>query len=110
MSLDIDMNCACCGSSLFSWNITHNLIEMAKEVDEGFYRALWMPEELELETAGQLQDPIYHGLTLLKAERERFEKFNSEPECGSYDDLVEFAERYLEACRKYQNAKVKASR
>lgn len=110
MSLDVYLNCACCDSTLFSRNITHNLNVMAKEVGEGFYRVLWRPEELGFETASQLQDPIYHGLTLLKSDRNRFARFNPDNGWGDYDDLVEFAERYLMACRKYPDAKVSVSR
>lgn len=110
MSLDVTLACECCGFVVFESNITHNLSTMALECDVGFYRAIWRPDELGFEKAIQLQTPIYHGLLLLKQDRERLEKFNPENGWGSHGWLVEFAELYLEACRKWPNATVRVSR
>lgn len=110
MSLDVTLTCRCCESVVFERNITHNLTDMAFECGQGFYHAIWRPDELGFTQAVQLQTPIYHGLLILKQDRERLEKFNPDNGWGSYDGLVGFAELYLEACRKWPNATVKVCR
>ena len=124
MSLDIyldgepeEMPCEClCGHKhtktvspeYYHRNITHNLGLMAEEA--GIYRCLWRPEELEIHQAGQLVPLLTEGLRLLRSDPERFKKFNSSNGWGSYDGLVEFVAKYLEACEKWPFAKVNASR
>lgn len=93
---------------VYSDNITHNLNRMAGEA--GIYEALWRPEELGITTAGQLIQPLTDGLALLQSEPARFQAFNPSNGWGSYEGLVSFVARYLEACREYPTALVRTSR
>ncbi len=109
-------------------NITHNLGLMAKEA--GLYEALWRPHllreeynnpnddhniEMEFEEscsikALELIEPLRQGLHNLKINPNKFKKFNPENGWGSYDTLVEFAQKYLDACYEYPNSKVEVWR
>lgn len=93
---------------VFSANITHNLNEMAKEV--GIYKELWRPEELGFTKAGELIDRLDIGLFLLRNEPERYKAFNPDNGWGDYEELVEFVENYLVACRRYPEAEIRVSR
>lgn len=126
MSLDVCLHgeqitksCTCeeCGnehtttyrSILYSRNITHNLAEMAIHA-KPLYNALWHPESLHAKTAAQLIEPVEKGLALLKSDPERFKKFDASNGWGVYEHLVNFAEDYLNACKKYPKATVSVSR
>lgn len=89
-------------------NITHNLNKMAQEA--GIYQHLWRPDELGIEFAHELVEPLRDGLLLLKSDRERFEEFNPSNGWGDYDALVGFVEKYLAACEKYPHSRVMVSR
>lgn len=95
---------------VYSANITHNLNKMAGEVGEGYYQALWRPGELGYTCAKQLIDDLGACLVLLKAHPEHFEKFNPKNGWGTYETLVEFVEKYLEACKQYPDAEIRVSR
>lgn len=107
--------CSCCGHQhtrterrqYYSANITHNLNKMAEEA--GIYKHLWRPEEIEITRAGQLLEPLREGLDRLKADPERFKKFNPPNGWGSYEGLTQFVESYLEACKENPEALVSAS-
>ena len=114
-------------NELFSANITHNLAEMASEA--GVYDALWRPyrlkgeyvetdnydDEMKFEnsqviSAKELIDPMREGLHKLKSDPDKYEKFNPENGWGSYDGLIRFIEKYLNACYENQSANVEVSR
>jgi hypothetical protein len=113
--------------SVFWANITHNLTEMADEA--GVYEALWRPyrlkngyvktdnyeEELRFEDsqvvlALEIINPLREGLHKLKIDASEYEKFNPENGWGSRVGLVEFIEKYLNACYENQDAVIKVSR
>jgi len=89
---------------VFSANITHNLFEMAGKAK--IYKYLWRPAEIGLKKANQLIIPLTQGLTLLKSKPMYFKTFNPPNNWGSYEGLIKFVEEYLEACKKYPEAKV----
>lgn len=89
-------------------NITHNLNRMADAA--GLYEALWRPEEVGLMKAGQLIEPLERGLNRLIGDPEHFKQYNPASGWGSYDHLVRFVTKYLEACRAYPEATVRVSR
>lgn len=91
-------------NEVFSDNITHNLNNMAREA--GVYTCLWRPEEVGIEYAAQLIVPLSNGLTSLKMTPEYYQQFNPENGWGDYGGLVDFAQRYLNACMVYPDAKV----
>ena len=93
---------------IFHANITHNLGRMAEQA--GIYMAMWRPDEIGVEIAAQIIEPLEKGLELLRSNPDRFKAFNPENGWGDYDGLVQFAEEYLEACRHFPDARVYASR
>ncbi len=93
---------------VFEANITHNLGEMAGAA--GIYQHLWRPEELGIKKAEQLIVPLQEGLVLLIQNRERFEAFNPPNGWGDYWGLVGFVKTYLDACVKFPDADIEASR
>jgi hypothetical protein len=93
---------------VFDYNITHNLNTMADAA--GIYEYLWRPEEVNIEFARDLIEPLRNGLHLLKLNPEEYKKYNPENGWGSYEGLVTFVEKYLDACYKYPDAKVLADR
>lgn len=104
-----------CCEDVYSANITHNLCRMAKEA--GINLTLWYPEEEfgkysfdGVCRAKDLIDSLTRGLKALKEDPERFKEFNPANGWGSYDILVPWVERYLEACKKYPEAIVHVSR
>lgn len=95
-------------NTIYDANITHNLGKMAAEA--GIYQHLWRPDEIGIETAGQLIEPLREGLARLKADPDQFAPYNPQNGWGNYDNLVAFVEKYLNACENNPGAKVKVSR
>jgi hypothetical protein len=93
---------------VFDANITHNLTEMAEEA--GIYKHLWRPEEIDITTAEQLIQPLEDGLLLMKSDPERFIAYDAPNRWGTYEQFLPWVERYLEACKKYPQARVRVSR
>jgi hypothetical protein len=107
MSLDVSLE-EMRPTDVFSANITHNLNRMAAEA--GIYDACWRPEEIGITKAGDLIPLLEKGLADLKSRHEHFEQFNAENGWGCYEHFVPWVEKYLEACRDYPEATVRASR
>ena len=113
VSLDVYLDvvkCSHCGESerVFSANVTHNLNAMAEEA--GLYKHLWRPEEIGIEFAHQLSEPLRGALLLLAAEPERFQKHNPPNGWGNYTIFREFVEDYLAATLTHPDAIVSVSR
>lgn len=118
MSLDIYLElpkcCPSCGLVLFEnnedaksvWciNITHNLNTMADKV--GLYEVMWRPEEIKVKYAKDAIPHLEKGVSNLKENKESLLTLNPENGWGTYEDLLEVAESYLEACKKYQSAEI----
>lgn len=94
--------------TVYSDNITHNLNTMAKEA--GIYKHCWRPDEINIEKARQLIEPLSIGLGLLVNTPENFKQFNPKNGWGTYEGLVSFVRDYLKACEEYPDADVKVSR
>lgn len=92
----------------YSANITHNLGQMADKA--GIYEALWRPEEIGITSANELIEPLREGLHRLKSEREEYEKLNPSNGWGNYETLVDFVDKYLNACYEHPNAEISVSR
>lgn len=90
------------------FNYTHNCGTMAAKA--GIYEVVWRPEEIGIEFAGQVIEPLEKGIRLMESDPARFEKLNPSNGCGSYKTFLPFLKEYLEVCREYPKAKINASR
>lgn len=93
---------------VFSANITHNLNRMADNA--GVYQAMWRPEEIGAKIASDIIPVLQEGLRKLKETPEWFKRFNPSNGWGTYEGLVSFVEKYLEACKQYPKAELYVSR
>ncbi len=107
MSLDVYLT-AMRPCSVYDNNITHNLTTMADAA--GLYECLWHPEKVGVARAEHLIVPLEQGLARLLSDPEKYRTFNPKNGWGSYERLVEFVQRYLEACRENPDAVVRVSR
>ena len=89
-------------------NITHNLNKMAQMA--GVYEYVWRPDELGLEFAEELIDPLTLGIAALKNDPDFYRRYNPSNGWGTYEGLVDFLESYLQACRDYPKARIRVSR
>lgn len=96
------------GNEVYWANITHNLGGMAEAA--GIYEHCWCPDEIGVTRAKQLVEPLRKGIELMKADPERFRKFNAKNGWGLYEHFVPWLERYLAACEAHPEARVGASR
>lgn len=93
---------------VFWRNVTHNLTNMADAA--GIYKHLWRPEELGIEKAGSLVEPLAEGLKRLQADPATFKVHNPPNGWGSYEGLVAFVSDYLAACKADPEAEIRVSR
>lgn len=111
MSLDVKLTLELSGNhshEVYEANITHNLGGMANEA--GIYGIVWRPEENNIVKAEQMIQPLFQALREMKRDPKRFEKHNAPNGWGLYENFVPWLDRYLDACMKYPDAKVSASR
>ena len=94
--------------AVYDTNITHNLTNMASEA--GFYGPVWRPEENGVETADDLIAPLAVGIAAMKADPQRFKKFDAENGWGTYEQFLPWLEELLAACQDHPKATVEASR
>ncbi len=95
-------------TEVFSGNITHNLVRMAKEAY--IYNVLWRPEEVGIETAAQVIPVLREGINHMKLRPDVYRAFNPKNGWGTYEDFVGWCEEVLKACEKFPDAKVRVSR
>lgn len=77
-----------------SYNITHNLTTMAKQV--GLYYPLWRPEGMGIETGRDLLPYLEEGLHSLIAEPAKYKEFEPANGWGTYEWFVEFLEKLID--------------
>jgi hypothetical protein len=92
----------------WSGNITHNLGLMARMAS--IYDEVWRPEDCGITTAEQMIPILEHGIVCVESSPDILKPLNPENGWGSYDGLLRFLRRYLEACREHPDATVRASR
>lgn len=98
---------------LYWANITHNLVKMADQTV--LYLALWNPAELvksKDKNKVKAKDIIPHleiGLLQLKKAPFYYQKFNPKNGWGTYEFLISFVEKYLNACKEYPESDVSVS-
>ena len=109
MSLDVSLTKKILQDVTFvECNLTHNLGLMAKEA--GLYDYLWGPEELGINKAHQLIEPLKQGLSRLLTDPEKYKLLNPPNGWGNYDNLVSFVGSYLEACVQNPDGDIRVSR
>ena len=91
---------------VFTANITHNLVPMAKEA--GLYEPLWRPDTIGIMKAAELIEPLKAGLARLVDDHQRLEEFNPASGWGDYGLLLRFTTDYLAACEIWPEADVMA--
>lgn len=94
--------------TVFSDNVTHNLTAMADAA--GIYKALWRPEEIGATKARDVTPWLVAGLARLESRPEKFRALNPENGWGSYEGLVAFVRKYLNACLAYPDADIRVCR
>jgi hypothetical protein len=114
MSLDVDLMVTK-PTSVYSYNITHNLGKMAGEVKLSngmtLYDIMWRPDEQEgLVFAKDISELLHEAFNILLSEPEHFKQFNPVNDWGSYEGLVDFVYRYRNACRENPDAELRVSR
>ena len=93
---------------LYSFNITHNLTKMAHSC--GLYDYMWATEELGFKNASELIDGLDLGLAKLERNKQEHEKLNPKNNYGNYEDLVDIASEFLEACKYFPKAYISVSK
>jgi len=93
---------------LWEGNITHNLGKMADAA--GIYYAMWRPEEIGIEYAGDMIEHLEGGLDELKRQPEFYKEFDSPNGWGRYENFVPFIVKYLAACKEHPKAKIHVCR
>lgn len=113
MSLDVDLMVVK-PTSVYSANITHNLVKMASAVrlndDLTLYDILWRPEEHNLKCAKDIADLLHEGWKMLLADPMEYSKYNPDNGWGSYEGLLRFVREYRDACYDEPNAELKVCR
>lgn len=107
MSLDVHLM-AVQPVSVYSANVTHNLVAMAKAA--GVYEAVWRPDEQGLTTASQLIPILEAGIARLEAEPDTYRALNPSNGWGSYERFLPWLKQYLDACKQNPGATVEVSR
>lgn len=105
MSLNIQLRVD--GEVVWEYNITHNLVNMAKELM--VYDCIWHPDIVFIYRASDLLPFLEEALLILLKDEDRFRKFEPSNGWGKYEHLVEFLTQYIRACAKFKNAVVEVS-
>ena len=99
---------------VYGANITHNLGEMAREVnlDGGLtlYDVLWRPDEHGMVFARDISDHLEIGWNILLSDPGRFMEFEPDNHWGSYEGLCNFVYNYRNACWDNPDAELSISR
>lgn len=95
-------------AKLSSYNITHNLYEMAQEV--GLYDVLWNPEKLGITIASQMLLPLESGINELEKDPNKYKAFDAPNGWGRYEDFLEFCKSILQKCREYPDAVIEVNK
>jgi len=98
----------CQTTEVFSYNITHNLGQMARECDA--YEVVWQPKESGITKARQLVKPLQEAIAKLKGNPEYYKQFNPANNWGNYEGFLMFLENYLQAAVENPDSNVSAWR
>lgn len=108
MSLDIWFACDSCGHEDDSFNITHNMCEMARKAK--VYECLWNPIENKMMLAEDIIEPLKKGIEKMESKPDYFKKFDPPNKWGSYDSFLKFCKEVLDAARRAPKSKIGISK
>ena len=108
MSLDIYITNPQSGAENFEWNITHNLARMARELD--IYQALWHPDTLGIDVAGDMIQHLEPAYTKLAVFGEYYDQFAPDNGWGNRQNLFELVDALLRYAKRYPECRVTVSR
>ena len=107
LNFSIEKECDCCGHVRYeSFNITHNLANMASEA--GVYRCLWRPKEDGYVTAAQIIPLLENAIVMMNEGPTRFKVFNASNGWGDYEGLLNVIGKILAECKKNPTYLIKA--
>lgn len=89
-------------------NITHNLSRMADAA--GIYECVWRPDEHGMAHARDVIAPLEAGIRWMEANPGQCREFNAVNGWGTYEQFLPWLRRYLAACKKHPEARVRVSR
>lgn len=95
------------GNEVFDANITHNLSKMAQQFPNA-YEAIWNPTITGYVYAKEIIPILSSFLANMVTNSEKYREFDSQNGWGLFDNFVPWLIEYLEACKKYPNAKIEA--
>lgn len=107
MSLDVYLE-KIIPTTVFSANYTHNVNTMADLA--GLYKPIWRPEEVGINKAAQLIEPLRKGIAEMEEEPGKFIALNPDNGWGSYETFLPWLKKYLQACLDNPDAEIKVSR
>ncbi len=115
-TIKVHCQCDCCGNNhdreenqiFYRGNVTHNLAHMASLAN--LYKHVWRPEEQEVFLACEMITHLEKGLDELLGNPEKFMELNPHNGWGNYEYFVHFIEEYLQACKQFPTATIKACR
>jgi hypothetical protein len=76
----------------------------------GVYMHLWRPEEIGINYARDLIDPLAAAVARLATSKRFFEEFNPTNGWGKYETLLMFCVEYLQACKDHPDAAINTCR
>lgn len=105
MSIDIGLECKCCGTYVMSQNITHNLIPMWGKA--GIYSTLYNSSGLK---AKDVVNDLKSGLNLMRLNPSIFRALNPYNNWGSYEGALDFLKRIIEGFERFPDCIIHVSK
>jgi len=103
--------------SVYDSNITHNLSNMAAQVEISWdnksitlYQLLWRADELGFKKAKDIADLLDVSWNMLLADPAYYKEFNPPNGWGSYEQLCNFVYNYRNACWNNPETLIRISR
>jgi len=96
MSLDLTIS-----QEIASYNITHNLTEMAEAIKIDWislYDVLWRGDENGFATTENTKDFLLKAIQYMEEHKNELQKYNSDNWWGTYDWLLKFCKEVLSSC------------
>ena len=103
---EIEARHECGDVRVYEGSISSFFTEMAGAA--GVYRQVWRPEELGIEKASQLIEPLRAGIYRMEDSQKKFRSLNGTEKWETSDRFRQFLSEYLRACEQHPDADVYA--